>query len=205
MAGFYWRSMKVAITSFYDSNVHIDIVRYQMDVFNKFRIVLNQIKSSETHYDNLNIFINDYDIYVFFDIDCIPLNADVIPYLISRASSDTLIGCAQRANHKNNNQHIYAGPYCLAFSSNLYNKIGRPNFAPTKRGDTAEELTYACEAHKIPIQLLWPTHVETPLWDLIDGKKFGPGTTYDKGIYHQFNSRLGDHLPFVAKCKEVLG
>lgn len=46
-------------------------------------------------------------------------------------------------------------------------------------------------------------YVETPMWDLDDGIKFGYGTTYNN-IYHSFESRFNNVDMFINKCNEVL-
>jgi hypothetical protein len=146
-----------------------------------------------------------HEAYVIFDIDCIPLAAWVIPWLVENALAGTLLGPAQRANHLSNGEHVYAGPSALAFSRVTYERLGRPSFRATDRGDVAEELTYACEAAGIPIMLLWPTHVGEPKWQLRSGLTFGHGTTFGGAIYHAFEISKGETAGmFLRKCRQVL-
>ena len=146
-----------------------------------------------------------HEVVVLLDIDCIPLNREILPQMIAKAREGILVGCVQRANHIENGQHLYAGPCGTAFSRELYDRIGRPSFAATERGDVGEELTYGCERLGIPVELLWPTHVVSPRWHLRDGKMFGNGTTYANALYHAFEIGIGlTRQMFLEKCREVL-
>lgn len=210
-----WLPVRTAIVSFYGSKSNLEMVSLQKRVFEKFRgtysfhQIVADIKADYEHGENLDKFIRqnlfNYDVFLIFDIDCIPLKANVIPFMIDIASRDILIGCAQRANHIQNDAHIYAGPFCMGFSANTYRKIGFPSFKPTARGDTGEELTYKCQEHGIEVQVIWPSHVEVPKWDLVGDLKFGIGTTYDNAIFHQFESRYNNGQLFIDKCRTLLG
>jgi hypothetical protein len=146
-----------------------------------------------------------HEAYVIFDIDCIPLAAWVIPWFLENARAGMLVGAAQRANHLSNGEHVYAGPSALAFSRATYERLGRPSFRATDRGDVAEELTYACEAAGIPVVLLWPTLVTEPKWPLRSGLTFGRGTTFGGAVYHAFEISKGETVGmFLRKCRQVL-
>ena len=51
-----------------------------------------------------------YDAILFLDIDAIPLHEDAIDYYIDAAMEGKVIGNAQRSNHIENNQHVFAAP-----------------------------------------------------------------------------------------------
>ena len=147
------------------------------------------------------------DITMVLDIDCIPLSHGAFEHLISRAQDGILAGCIQRASHIQNNKHVYVGPFCMAFSRDKYKAMGSPTFGNSPRGDIAEELTYAWQAHSAPIYFLRPTHVDVPLWPLDDGEiDFGYGTTYADLFYHEFCSRetMDRQRSFIRKCQQVL-
>lgn len=147
----------------------------------------------------------DHDTFLFLDIDAIPLNPNIIPWLFDRASHGVLVGPAQRANHIDNGEHIYAAPSALAFSRELFVRAGSPSFDPTSRGDIGEELTYRCEERGIPVNLLLPTGSIGPMiWPLKGGMAYGHGTTYAGAIFHAFQIRFGvTQKMFIDKCREV--
>ena len=208
-------------------NISLEVQEYQRRVVEKFLPsdwMFGQ-RSTElrryAHADAMSHLIDicQSDVIIFLDIDCIPLDNRAFPFLYSYASKGDLVGAAQRANHIPNGAHIYAGPFCLAFSRKVYQELGSPvlreamldkTYRPIQgeRGDVCEELTYMWEQNKRKIQLLRPTHVEKPLWNLEPGReKFGHGTTYEGLFYHAFESRIGpDHQNrFIRKCRQVLG
>ena len=211
--------MRVAIVSFYGPNISRKVVEYQRKIFSRYpgdctfqQIEANNyyVKDNVTygHGTNIDNFVRntDADIFIIFDIDCIPLDHQALPYLINYAAAGTLVGVAQRSNHIENNQHIFVGAPCIAFSRETYLKIGQPSAEPTPRGDTAEELTYKCEELGVPVVMAFPIHSDTHQWDLRDGIKYGFGTTYEYGLYHQFCSRHNNQdQAFIQKCKDVLG
>jgi len=203
--------MRNAIFSFYGSNVSDDVINAQREVVEKYKqndTSFLQIKSNNTHGANINFFVRhtDYDNYLILDIDCIPLTDGIFPTMFKMASDGSVIGCAQRANHINNNKHIYAGPCCLSFSKKTYHKIGMPSFESTNRGDVAEEITYKCQEKGVNVYVIWPSHVAQPKWDLINDIKFGIGTTYSEKIYHQYEIRHGSENEriFIEKCHSLL-
>lgn len=174
------------------------------------------------------------DVVMFLDIDCIPLHDRAFPLLYECVQNDRwdpkekwqgLAGAIQRANHIQNNRHLYVGPFCMAFSRNYYNRLGCPPFAETARGDVGEELTYrwteqsgfrvtaGATAHKYSsnIHFLWPTSCEQPAWELFGGRAFGLGTTYGAvGVhphlfYHAFNARDEQTKSrFLLRCNQIL-
>jgi hypothetical protein len=154
---------------------------------------------------------HDFDRIIWLDIDCIPLNSEALVYPFAHAD---FWGCAQRANHINNDQHIYASPFAMGFKLSTYEKMGYPSFLATHRGDVGEELTYVYERqHGGAAPLLFdPLHVEAMpeggYWNLCDGKTFGLGTSYGSThplFYHAFQIRTGENFKrFESKCREVL-
>lgn len=164
----------------------------------------------------------DYDVILFLDIDAMPLHEDAIDYYIEEAAKGKVIGNAQRSNHINNNQHVFAAPSAIALSAETFNKIGRPSAYETARGDVAEEYTYAAESVGVPVDLVMPLRYDVapqrydwekdqpPYWALADGMPvYGMGTTYGRDgkdmFYHNFQIRMeGQQERFWAKCEEVL-
>jgi len=178
------------------------------------------------HGPTLTKFVNetDYEIYVLLDIDAIPLNKDIIPRFIKEARAGKLIGCVTR----NGSRHIYPSPAFMAFSKKTYEKLG-VDFLRGKRKlkdeeiilehrdyskndgiygkgwvetDTAEKLTYKAEELGIPVIKLMPTNIIEPIYKWPDGFELGHGTTYEGGIFHQFETWRG-MKSFLKKCEEV--
>lgn len=144
-------------------------------------------------------------VIVLLDIDCIPLTPKAFPFLYESARNGALVGGVQRANHIENGRHLYVGPFCMAFALSEYNALGRPSFAPTHRGDVGEELTYRWEETHRPIRYLWPTDVRQEAWDLVNGRRFGFGTTFEGLFYHSFSIRNREFQHhFIERCRSEL-
>ena len=159
----------------------------------------------------LNSSANYNDVTIFLDIDCIPLSTEAFLFLYDNASRGILAGAVQRANHINNDYHLYVGPFCLGLSKKKYEELGSPTFKETSRGDVAEELTYCWQAKNQPLAFLWPSSVYEPRWSLNFDIKFGLGTTYGTAgispymFYHTFNARDPKlQEMFITKCNEIL-
>ena len=167
----------------------------------------------------------DYEIYIFFDIDAIPLNKEIIPRMIKEAKAGKLIGCIGR----NGSSHYFI-PHCgMAFSKETYEKCG-VDFSKGKRYlnpeefenemkifpkginideqgkwvqiDVAEKITFKCEELGIPIVFLPVTHIEKVEWRWLDGFELGYGVTFENAIWHQCETWRGMDR-FFRKCKEV--
>jgi len=220
------------IASIYMNNISRDVVDAQKKVVAKFNpsnvphySVLTQNNPAATLDSLIKILFEDkkHDAIMFLDIDCVPLNEYAIDYMFDGAYGGSLIGDAQRSNHIENNQHVFAAPHNITFTKELYEAIGSPSFAPTPRGDVAEELTYRAEESNIPVQILLPSKFDappirmqwetdtTPHWALADGMPpYGIGTTFvsDVGFelfWHNYQIfHAGQQERFLAKCKELL-
>ena len=145
------------------------------------------------------------DVIVLLDIDCIPLTMNAFHWIGWGAYRGALMGAVQRANHIRNNEHLYVGPFCMAFSKSKYESLGSPSFDETEVGDCGEALTYRWQQMGEVVRFLWPSEIEHPMWNLIAGKQFGYGTTYDNLFYHAFCSReQTTRERFLNKCRAVL-
>ena len=222
------RKNVATVVSIYMPNIDAEVVNAQARVMSRFMPADWNFEQRRVplalyaHADAMRYCIDHCttDVIAFLDIDCIPLNPSALPYLSNHAAQGELVGCAQRANHIPNGAHIYAGPFCMAFSRQKYVALGSPvlreamlqgrPYRPIagQRGDVCEELTYVWEQYKHPVTLLRPTHVENPLWNLEPGReRFGHGTTYGDLFYHAFEARVSRDRQnrFIEKCKQVLG
>jgi len=147
------------------------------------------------------------DIIIFLDTDCIPLSDVAFPYLFDSAQQGWLAGIIQRANHLQNNQHIYVSSACMAFSKQKYVSLGSPAFFTTERGDTGEELTYAWEKDDPnSVHMIRPTCPDNLIWDLDSGaRKYGHNTTYGNLFFHAWQGRTPvQQAAFINKCKQIV-
>lgn len=164
-----------------------------------------------------------HDAIMFLDVDCLPLNEHAINYMFDKAYSGTLIGDAQRSNHIQNGQHVFAAPHNVTFTIEMYRKLGNPSFLPNHRGDVAEELTFKAREHNIPVEIIMPLRYDAPpirmnwepkdappYWDLADGMpKYGIGTTFgtegNEMFWHMYQSFYpGQNERFTKKCEDLL-
>ena len=164
-----------------------------------------------------------HDAIMFLDIDCLPLNSDVLDYFFNKAYSGTLIGDAQRSNHIQNDQHVFCAPHNVTFTIEMYRKLGNPSFSPNHRGDVGEELTFKARESNIPIEIIMPLRYDAPpirmdwepkdsppYWDLADGMpKYGIGTTFgtegNEMFWHMYQSFYpGQKERFIKKCEDIL-
>lgn len=235
--------MNPCIVSFFMNNIDMKTVGLQKSVvekYNKSKVHHYIIKVDVPHGIAIDYFwtINghkvsvfnehdipkqlDHDLILFMDIDCIPLHESAIDMLIENAAAGKLIGNAQRANHIQNNQHVYAAPSAVAITAENFVKMGKPSAYETNRGDVIEEYTYKAEEHSIPVDFIMPVKYDypperydweqnpPPYWALADGMPvYGLGTSYGRDnvdlFYHHFQIRFpGQQEKFQRKCEEVL-
>ena len=102
----------------------------------------------------------------------------------------------------------YAAPSFIAFSRKTYEELNYPSFeyfhGEAPRWDVGGEFTQRAMDKNLPIKLMYPSHVEKPLWKFADGSMFGIGTTYDNKIYHHFEARDNQVTNFINKVNQIL-
>lgn len=163
-----------------------------------------------------------HDAIMFLDIDCVPVCAEALQYMFDQAYAGKIIGDAQRSNHIENNQHVFAAPHNVTFTIEMYEKLGKPSFLPNYRGDVAEELTFRAEEANIPVEIIMPIRFDAPpirmdweknaepFWRLADGMPhYGIGTTFgnDKGELFWHNYQIfhpGQQERFYKKCEGLI-
>ena len=165
----------------------------------------------------------EHDAIMFLDIDALPLSENALDYFFEQAYAGKVIGSAQRSNHIQNNQHVFAAPHNVTFTIANYRKCDNPSFMPNYRGDVGEELTFKAEENGIPVEILMPLRYDAPpirmdwepkdsppYWDLADGMpKYGIGTTFgtegNEMFWHMYQSFYpGQKERFIKKCEEIL-
>jgi len=223
--------MNPCIATIFMKNIDPVILENQKKVLEKFN------KSNIAHYpvltdappgytmDKLIDMLEErgHDAIMFLDIDALPLNDKALDYLFEQAYAGKVIGSAQRSNHIQNNQHIFAAPHNITFTVATYRKIGNPSFNPNHRGDVAEEITFKAEENNVPVEIIMPLRYDAPpirmdwepkdsppYWDLADGMpKYGIGTTFgtegNEMFWHMYQSFYpGQKERFIKKCEDIL-
>jgi hypothetical protein len=223
---------KRCIFTYANHQINENILEYQKLVISKYNRIENcdyqflrynavdqQVFPDQVIDHGLNeiFYLANYDTVLILDIDCIPLSTESLQYTFDRAESGIFIGNAQRSNHIENDKHVYPAPSCVCFTREMFERLGKPSFTPTKRGDIGEEMCYIAERENIDIEMFLPMNYETlpyqctEPWDLSDTMpKYGIGTTFGNSagkemFYHLFQSRVEifNEL-FFEKCKSIL-
>jgi hypothetical protein len=200
------------IFSFYNEQVNPNVPIYQKRVFDKFGLTINQVFIKKMYHGT---FLNrickevvDTDYIIVFDIDCIPLSSKWLSALLDDLlEPNTIVGCAQTANHLQDGKNLYVSPFFFGISTKYLEELNYPDMDNTDVYDSGQNLTEVIRAKGGNIKYWWPTHIEEPIWNLYhpEHSKFGLGTTYNDLVYHAFFSRDDLSQRFIEKCKSVLG
>jgi hypothetical protein len=162
------------------------------------QIILNTIDSIKPDY------------YLWIDSDMIFLKKQALNFVYNNISNKiTVFGQAWMNNHQPKPRgvvHSYASQACLAYSTELYNKLGRPNCDHGGRSDTSEEITYEAKEKGYCVSLLYPNNVIDPNTPLDASCFLGFGNFYGQNMmFHcsQFPNPKHEEL-FIDTCKKVL-
>jgi len=198
--------------SCYFSNIPKEMREYQKKVFSKFGMHINQGMGSIHHNRYLNNIMQtiDSDIYLFFDIDAVPLKSGLYEYMVDELSdNNSIIGNEQAPNHIDYRQ-VYASVVSFGTTKVVYEKLGKPTFVGTAgRCDTGGEFTIAAKKLGVNVKLIPILSSLTKKWRCGENKWFGNGTIYgtdkDKLIYHQFETPdIMQQIQFISRCKYIL-
>ena len=201
---------RAVVVSFYMDNIRRGVVAAQRRLLARFLpdgVAVRQIRTGLKHAAAIDAFLAEtrFRNVIVLDIDCVPVADGAIERLIDGAVAGKLIGTVACANHLANGRHVFIGPYGMALSRDLWERLGRPPCAATERGDVAEEFTYAAEAKGLPVEPLWPVASDDTIWELPNGIRYGHGTTYEGGLWHAFEIRHRDHqAAFIRRCEAFL-
>lgn len=225
------REIKPIIVSIFMENIDPKMIEYQRKVvqkFNQSNITHIHVQTDAEHGITMTKLVEmleskGADAVMFLDVDCVPLNPTAIDYMFTAAYNGKLIGDAQRSNHIQNDQHVFAAPHNFTFTMQTYKKCGNPLLSPNQRGDVGEELTFKARESNIDVELLMPTRFDAPpirmawepkdspsYWALADGMpNYGIGTTFgikDQELFwHMYQSFYpGQTERFIQKCEELL-
>jgi len=202
----------------YSFNIESDVTKAQKDVFDYFNLTLNQQFEEIPHGHWLGKTCNyiidnvDFDVAVFFGLDCVPITNKLYEHLLSKVDKNTICGIEQTCEANKSNGHIYAGPACLAIPKTVMQKVlnhmDRLCFIEDEYSDVAQRFTYDCEMSSVNINFLKVTSCNDPKWRI--GRTntfFGVGTTYDNVIYHHFliGREPWRRSDFIKKCNTITG
>lgn len=217
------KGRKLDIFSCHMNNIPENVMIYQKKVFDYFDMELNQeFSPHNTHHEWLDYKINntDFDIIVFFDIDCIPLQPNLYEYIVDQINDDNSFIGIEQSNQDINHNFIYAGPACFAISRKVFEKMNKPSFNITKNYDVGGEFTYYAKDFNVIPKFFKFKSSSNKKWKLGEDRKFGNGSIYDDWIYHQFEVRYYPHFgkgkydiktedkiqsyKFIQKCKQTI-
>ena len=168
------------------------------------------------HYINMshgmwidNILKESTDDFIgFLDIDCIPVNKNIIPITQKYVfNNQTFLGIAQASSHLNfeHKYHIFAAPAFFFIYRKKWNDLGCPSFVESDNCDVAQFVTRKAENLGLYYQCLYPTHYDIQRWKLGNYGFFGIGTHYTGGVYHLYESRCNNNIDlFIKRCSEVV-
>jgi hypothetical protein len=212
--------MKVSVHSLYFPNINPTVVECHKKVYQKFEIPvqytamnrppIRQIPCDHGIWMDETIKNNDSDVFVFTDIDCVPLTRDIfmegLKYVIQ---NDSFIGTAQASNHIHPRSHVFASPAFFFITKNCHNKMGSPSFKETNRSDVAQEVSYIAEERGINYRCWYPTKFDgvpmSGLWKLSNYGTYGIGTLFADKIYHLYESRFNANVDlFQKRCDQIL-
>lgn len=201
--------MNARIYSLYWDNINPDVVAAQKAVFDHFQLNINQHRingfSHGEWIDWVMTRMDDVDVFLFIDIDCVPLNRDRLMGNLTKAASGTLIGAEGAANHIDPSRS-YAAPWFVYVNRKVWDAVLRPSAKPSPHVDVGQLWTDTWKAHNAPVELIPPTSCAEPKWDL-PGRKgaYGGATTYGDDCFHLFEARNGREQAFIDRCKKLLG
>ena len=150
------------------------------------------------------------DVVGFLDLDCVPLNREVVVSAIQQAfHQNSFVGVAQATNHIPPKSHIFAAPAFFFIKADVWRALGKPSFAETPRGDVGEEVSYVAEEKGVRYRALYPQFYEAParegIWRLGNYGFYGIGTVFEGGVYHLYQGRFETNLErFVQRCGEIV-
>lgn len=195
------------VVSLYWNNVDPRLVAAQKLIFASLNIELDQqlrhgLEHGEWMQEQLNSTGDDH-VLIIVDIDCAPLNTAVLDRAVLSARSGKVFGCAQAANHRDKNA-IYAGPMFLALSGATWRRLGCPSLRADKSFDVGGRLTHAAQLHGVDVELLYPSEVAVPKWNLGQRGVFGLFTVYEGSVVHLFESRNKALLECFVELSDAL-
>lgn len=208
------KGRNVQVFSCYMDNIPENVVKHQKMVFDSFGMELNQEFTDMPFHDYwLDSKINslDFDIVIFFDIDCIPLKPGLYEYIVDEISDNNSIIGVEQVNQTRSPNFVYAAPACFGVTKEVFEKMNKPSFRLKDEYDCGGEFSWNAPNYGVNVKLFEITTSLNRKWKCLD-KRYGNGTTYDDWVYHQFEIRFYEHnldsklnsYQFIKKCKETI-
>jgi hypothetical protein len=205
------------IVSFYHKNLNSQIVELQKKVFESLKIDLVQYEFEGTHGNAINTFLDTstWDLITLFDVDCIPTNPFFLKKIFEFVNDDTIYGNAQVSN-----SFPYVAPSFISFTKKFYENSPHKSFEgmmyPNENGFYVEAdcgEVFVKENIRIGKKqiLSYPIEVMTKKWSYQGNNEYPPfeygnGTTFDNGIFHNFQIRHVEtqdmYIKYVTKLLE---
>ena len=180
------------IVSLYWDNIDTRVVRAQRDVFAHFGLSIDQRERTGTdHGDFLDAYmaeIGEEDVALLMDIDCFPLNREIVERAFAAGRAGRIFGCAQSTGHIDPDR-LFVAPMFMTISRRTWDGLGRPSFRPDADNDVAQRLNGVATAAGVEIEMLHPWGCIVPKWRLGETALYGIGTFYRGGVFHLFESR----------------
>ncbi len=180
------------IVALYWDNIDPRIVAAQRAVFSHFGYQIDQREcTGVNHGDFLDAYMGELgpdDVALLTDIDCFPLNKEIVERAFAAARAGAIFGCAQSTNHIDPDR-IFVAPMFMAISRQTWDQLGRPSFRPDAENDVAQRLNARAREAGVTIEMLYPYGAIVPKWRLGDIGFYGLGTFYRSGVFHLFESR----------------
>jgi hypothetical protein len=195
------------IVSLYWDNIDPRVVSTQRAVFAHFGFQIDQRERTGLgHGDFLDAFMAEIgaeDCALLTDIDCFPLNREIVEQAFAAARAGRIFGCAQSTNHVDPDR-VFVAPMFMAISRATWERLGRPSFRPDAENDVAQRLNHVATAAGVEIQRLEPWATIVPKWRLGDIALYGIGTFYRGGVFHLFESRWTPYAFILFEVAEAV-
>jgi len=195
------------IASFYKSDLNSEVVDLQRRIFEILEIPLEQISFEDSHSEAIDRYLShtNFDSVTLFDIDCIPLNKDVVEIAKALINDETIYGNAQITTYLTPPfvTFPFVAPSFISFTRNLYETSPEKSFYQTQypydsgfRTDVAEAFVKGNLDRGKKMILSYPVESRNYKWRF-DGDntympfKYGNGTRFANNTYHEFEIREG--------------
>ena len=199
--------MSDRIAALYWDNVDTRVVAAQKRVLAHFGLNIDQRERTKLDHgvflDSYMLELDEDDVALFLDIDCFPLNREIVDKAFDAARAGRIFGCAQSANHIDPDD-IYAAPMFLAISKRTWEALGRPSFRSDAETDIAQRLNKIALANGVAVDLLYPWGSIVPKWRLGDVALYGIGTFYRGGVFHLFEGRATPYAYILFDVAEAV-
>ena len=201
--------MNIGVYSLCWKNINPKLLELHKKVMSKFDIEVKYTYENIDHGEWVNQIINTEksDIFLFIDIDCLPLYRSVIEESIQFILNGYMIGNAQVTNCIPAKHDLFCSASFIGLSRDYYESIGRPDARGNSRSDICQEFTRAAVNREKRIKMYFPTNFQSipsgGIWRLSSYGYYGVGTIFENKTYHLFQSRFTKNVQLfedTANC-----